>query len=117
MDYTQLIGYIVSLITLVGGWIIGRFTRKSSAIETLMATIDGLSKQVSGYQARIIDLQNEIIAVRAENAELQKEISEVRRENADLKEGQAVMTKKIDDLKNDQQRHRPPGPVMQGKSK
>ena len=96
MDYIALIGYIVSVITAFGGWFLGRHTRKSTAIATLMSTIEGLSKQVSDYQSRIMELQDEIIAVRKENAE--------------LKAGQEEMTRKIDELKAGQNRIRSPGP-------
>ena len=96
MDYISLIGYIVSLITAFGGWLLGRHTRKSTAIDTLMHTIEDLSKQVAEYQSRIIGLQDEII--------------EVRKENAELKAGQERMARKIDELKAGQNRMMPPGP-------
>lgn len=97
MDYTALIGYIVSVVGTIGGWLLGRHLRKSDAIKTLMKTIEELSKQVSDYQSRIIELQDEIIAVRKENAE--------------LKAGQEKMTRKIDELKAGQHLGLlPPGP-------
>ena len=110
MDYIALIGYIVSVIGTFGGWLLGRHLRKSTAIDTLMHTIEDLSKQVSEYQSRIIELQNEIILVRRQNTELQTEINEVRKENAELKEGQELMTRKIEELKDGQRRMTPPGP-------
>lgn len=109
MDYIALIGYIVSLITAFGGWLLGRHTRKSGAIETLMHTIEDLSKKVSEYQSRIIGMQSELIEVRRQNTELQSEINEVRKENAELKEGQERMTRKIEELKDGQRRMTPPG--------
>ena len=109
MDYIALIGYIVSVITAFGGWFLGRHTRKSGAIETLMRTIEDLSLKVSEYQSRIIVMQTEIIEVRRQNTELQSEINEVRKENAELKAGQDKMTRKIEELKEVQRKNTPPG--------
>lgn len=62
-----------------------------------METINELSKQVSEYQARIIDLQKEVLAVRNENAQLKAgqdlmtaKMTELQRENAELKQ---ILTK------------------------
>lgn len=109
MDITQLIGYIVSVIGTFGGWLLGRHTRKSTAIETLMHTIEDLSQKVSEYQSRIIGMQAELIEVRRQNTELQNEINEVRKENAELKAGQDKMTRKIEELKEVQRKNTPPG--------
>ena len=84
MDIVQLIGYIVSLITLIGGWLLGRHTRHSNTITELLATIGKLSTQVSEYQGKIINLQNDMI--------------EVKKENTELKSGQEIMTRKINEL-------------------
>lgn len=110
MDYTQLIGYIVSVVGTFGGWLLGRHLRKSDAIKTLMKTIEELSSQVSAYQSRIIGMQAELIEVRRQNTELQNEINEVRKENAELKAGQDKMTRKIEELKAGQNRMLPHGP-------
>lgn len=87
MDWIALIGYIVSLITGLVGWLCGKHVRRKEAILSLMDTINELSKQVNDYQARIIDLQNEVL--------------QVRKENAELKEGQATMTAKINELQRE----------------
>lgn len=87
MDFTEIIGYIVSVLTAVGGWIVGRHARRKTAISNLMETIGELSKQVSEYQSRIIDLQ--------------KEVLEVRKENADLKDGQSRMVREIKRLQEE----------------
>ena len=84
IDIVQLIGYIVSLFTAAGGWLLGRHTRHSNTITELLSTIDKLSRQISEYQDKIISLQNEII--------------EVRKENAELKSGQQIMTQKINEV-------------------
>ena len=89
---TEVFGYCVSIVTLVGGWFFGRYTRRKNAIGSLQETINELSKQVSEYQTRIIDLQNEVIEVRKENAELKagqermtEKMNELQAENAELK--------------------------------
>ncbi len=109
MDIIQLIGYIVSLITAIGGWLLGRHTHRSNAIQILMQTIENLSKQVTDYQTRIIQLQNEII--------------EVRKENAELKEGQRLMSKSLEEVKQENRelkdimkKHNPPTPPSPFKS-
>lgn len=97
MDWVAIIGYIVSLVTAFGGWLVGKHARRKTAIGNLMETINELSKQVSEYQARIIDLQKEVLAVRNENAQLKAgqelmtaKMTELQRENAELKQ---ILTK------------------------
>lgn len=97
MDWVAIIGYIVSLVTAFGGWLVGKYARRKTAIGNLMETINELSKQVSEYQARIIDLQKEVLFVRNENAQLKAgqdlmtaKITELQRENAELKQ---ILTK------------------------
>ncbi|MBR3467899.1 MAG: hypothetical protein IKO89_06370 [Bacteroidales bacterium] len=75
----------------------GKYARRKTAIGNLMETINELSKQVSEYQARIIDLQKEVLAVRNENAQLKAgqdlmtaKMTELQRENAELKQ---ILTK------------------------
>lgn len=92
MDWVALMGCVVSLITALVGWIVGKYARRKTAIGNLMDTINDLSKQVSDYQNRIIDLQKEVLEVRKENAELKagqermtSKILELQRENAELK--------------------------------
>lgn len=87
MDYIQLIGYIVSLITAFAGWVLGRHTRKNSAIQELMNTINSLVDQNAALNRRIITLQQEVV--------------EVRRENAELKAGQETMSRQLDELKQE----------------
>lgn len=35
MDNTTIFGYILSTLTLVGGWVFGRYTRRKTAIGSL----------------------------------------------------------------------------------
>ncbi len=98
MDWAALIGYIVSLITAFGGWLVGKYARRKTAIGNLMETINDLSKQVRDYQARIIDLQNEVLQVRKENAGLkegqERMVCEIKRLQAENEVLKKLITKK-----------------------
>lgn len=87
IDITTLIGYLITPITALFGWLAGTRSRKNSVFREMMSTIHDLSRQNAVYNQSIIDLQNEII--------------EVRRENAELKSGQEEMTKKINELQEE----------------
>lgn len=100
VNWVELSGYIVSLTTLFGGWLIGRHTRNSNTIKELLNTIAALGNQIADYQDKIIKLQDEVIEVRKENAELKagqevmkhnlqmqtEKMNDLQRENRELKE-------------------------------
>lgn len=100
VNWVELIGYIVSLITAAVGWLLGRHTRHSNTIQELLNTIAALSAQIAEYQDKILKLQDEVIEVRKENAELKagqeimkhnqrmqtEKMNELQRENRELKE-------------------------------
>ena len=87
MDWTTLIGYLITPVTALFGWIAGTRSRKNTAIQELMTTINSLVEQNAALNQRIITLQQEIV--------------EVRRENAELKAGQETMTSQLNELKQE----------------
>lgn len=94
VNWVELIGYIVSLITAAVGWLLGRHTRHTNTVTELLATIETLSKRISQYQDQIIKLQEEVIEVRKENAEL-KAGQEVMQRN------QQLQNAKMDELQSE----------------
>ena len=100
VNWVELIGYIVSLITAAVGWLLGRHTRHSNTIQELLNTIAALSAQIAEYQGKSLKRQEEGVGVRKENAELKagqeimkhnqqmqtEKMNELQRENRELKE-------------------------------
>lgn len=98
MDVLGIIGLITTPVAGVASWIAGTRSRRNSVYQELLKTIETLSEQNAGYNAKIVELQNEIIEVRKENAQLKtgqeemtRELQELRAENKELKE---LVTKK-----------------------
>lgn len=87
MDWTTLIGYLITPVTTLFGWFAGTRSRKNTAIQELMKTINSLVELNAALNQRIITLQQEIV--------------EVRRENAELKAGQETMTSQLNELKQE----------------
>lgn len=86
-DWSTLIGYLITPLTGLIGWLAGTRSRKNTAIQELLRTIQELSTQNAQYNESIVRLQYEVI--------------EVRRENAELKAGQDEMTRQIIELKSE----------------
>ena len=85
MDITTLIGYLITPITGVLGWLAGTRQRRNTAIQSLQETIQLLSNTIQDDNQRIVSLM--------------QEIQEVRRENAELKAGQQELLEQIEALK------------------
>lgn len=80
MDWTITIGYIVSAVTGIAGWFVGR------------------RKQANNF---LCDLQGSINMLTEENAKLLKELVAVRRENATLITNQEEMKVEIEALRRE----------------
>jgi len=87
MDWTMIIGYLITLVTGVVGWMVGTRQRKISAINEMQDTINKLAAKNSEYVEEMLSVK--------------KELSIVRLENAELKKGQELMTKKLEELKTE----------------
>lgn len=85
MDISQIIPWILNVLTGVVSWLAGTRSRRNSIYQELMRTIQTLTEQNAHYNRNIVVLQNEVI--------------EVRRENAELKAGQEIMTRQMEELK------------------
>ena len=97
-DITTIIGYLITPVTALIGWLAGTRSRRNRAIQELLETIRKLSEQNAEYNESIVQLQGEVIEVRKENAQLKanqeimiKKMDEYERENRNLKE---LLTKK-----------------------
>lgn len=89
MDFSSIIGYIITPITGVVSWLAGTRSRHNSVYQELLATIATLTQQNRELHETIVGLQNEV--------------AEVRRENAELKAGQEEMTRQLNALQNENQ--------------
>lgn len=87
MDWTTLIGYLITPVSGVIGWAAGSYKRKISAIQEMQDTINIIVKKNSEYVEELVSVKNELSIVRFENAELKK--------------GQELMTKKLEELKKE----------------
>lgn len=85
MDWTMLLGYIITPVSGAVGWLVGTRQRKISAINEMQDTINKLAAKNSEYVEEMLSVK--------------KELSIVRLENAELKKGQEVMTKKLEELR------------------
>jgi len=101
VDITTLIGYLITPVSGVVGWIAGTRTRKNTAIKSLQETIQLLSNTIQEDNAKIVELLEGVRQLKDENMNLRTEIKEVRRENADLKAGQKELLDEIEALKNE----------------
>lgn len=85
MDWTMLIGYLITPVSWAVGWLVGTRQRKISAINEMQDTINKLAAKNGEYVEEMLSVK--------------KELSIVRLENAELKKGQELMTKKLEELK------------------
>ena len=87
MELTQIIPWLLSVITGAVSWLAGTRSRRNSVYQELMETIKTLTSQNHDLQEQVVRLQDEVI--------------EVRRENAQLKAGQETMTRQLSELQKE----------------
>lgn len=85
MDWTMLMGYLITPVTGALGWLVGTRQRKISAINEMQETINTLAAKNNDYLEELLEVKNELSILRLENAELKK--------------GQELMTKKLEELR------------------
>lgn len=92
MDFVlQILGYVLTPITAVVGWLAGSRTRNNNVLNCLQQTIDMLVDKNS-------KLIEQMTQLREENSQLKTQLIAVRNENAELKEGQDELKRQLDAL-------------------
>lgn len=96
---TALTPYVLSLLSVIVGWFIGRRKRNNDFISELQHSIDLLSEKYT-------NTLNQLISVKQQNAELiinqnsmALDMKELRAENAGLKKEIEELTLKLQDVK------------------
>ena len=87
----QILGYLLTPITGVVGWLAGSRARNNNVLNCLQQTIDMLVDKNS----KLIEQMTEM---REENSQLKIQLLAVRTENAELKEGQDELKRQLDAL-------------------
>jgi len=87
----QILGYLLTPITAVVGWLAGSRARNNNVLNCLQQTIDMLVDKNS----KLIEQMTEM---REENSQLKIQLLAVRTENAELKEGQDELKRQLDAL-------------------
>lgn len=87
----QILGYLLTPITAVVGWLAGSRARNNNVLNCLQQTIDMLVDKNS----KLIEQMTEM---REENSQLKIQLLAVRTENAELKEGQEELKLQLDAL-------------------
>lgn len=87
METLTFIGtYIIPLLTVAIGWVVGSLKRKNDFLKDLQASIDLLSSENRKLLADITSVNSEIVAVRKENEELKASVDRLCTENSHLKD-------------------------------
>jgi predicted nuclease with TOPRIM domain len=84
----QILGYLLTPITGVVGWLAGKRARNNDILNCLQETIDMLVEKNS----KLIEQMTEL---REENSQLKLQLIAVRNENAELKDGQEELKYKL----------------------
>ena len=84
----QILGYLLTPITAVVGWLAGRRARNNDMLNRMQETIDMLVDKNSKLIEQITQLRNE-------NSQLKTQLLAVRNENAELKNGQEELKVKL----------------------
>jgi uncharacterized protein YydD (DUF2326 family) len=75
---SEILPYLASAATAVGGWFFGRKKQKNDFLNDLQASIDLLAEKNRVQMEEILKLRDEIVALRKENAMLRKEVEELK---------------------------------------
>jgi cell division protein FtsB len=91
INFTDILPYLVSVVTGIAGWLTGRRKRKNDFLIELQSSIDLLAKENAELVEKVILMNKEIIELRKENAQLRVEVEELNEKLSNVK----TITKKI----------------------
>jgi predicted RNase H-like nuclease (RuvC/YqgF family) len=84
----QILGYLLTPITGVVGWLAGKRARNNDMLNRMQETID----MVVDKNSKLIEQMTEL---REENSQLKLHLMVVRKENAELKDGQEELKRQL----------------------
>lgn len=91
MDTVTMIGYLISALTGLAGWMVGRKKQNNDFIADLQGSINLLAEKNSELLRELITLRQQNATLLSNQAEMKQEIACLRKENVGLK-------KEIEDL-------------------
>lgn len=103
IDWTQLIGYIISPVAAAVAWVFARRQRRNDAVRSMQATIDLLAEKNAALHALVEQMRTEHAE---ELARLSDQLRQVSEENEGLKRGQEEMIEKINRLQSELEKER-----------
>jgi FtsZ-binding cell division protein ZapB len=85
IQFFDILPYIVSLVTAVGGWFAGKRKRSNDFLQDMQASIDMLTEKNTELVKKVLNLNGEVIKLRKENAELRVELESLNEKLSNVK--------------------------------
>lgn len=101
MEINTLIGYLLTPITGVVGWLAATRTRRIDSLKHMQSAIDEIVEKNKQYTSEIIKLRDDYKKSLQTNMDLIVEIKAVRKENAELKDGQKRLEEQLKKLNSE----------------
>ncbi len=84
-NLSNILPYLVSVVTAIAGWFGGRRKTQNDFLHELQTSIDLLSAKNAELVKQVIALNSEVISLRKENAGLKVEIEELNKRLENVK--------------------------------
>lgn len=99
MDWTELIGYGVSALTGVAGWLAGRRKQQNDMLTSMQASITMLATENNKLLVELTSVKKLNLDLMLGQSKMQEEIKQLRSENATLREEVADLNSMLSGVK------------------
>ena len=99
MNWTEIIGYLVSAITAVAGWWVGRSKQRNDMLKSMQASINLLAEENNKLIQELTSVKRLNLELMIGQTEMQSEIKNLRNENGELRKEIAELNSRLSGVK------------------
>ena len=99
MNWTEVIGYIVSALTGIAGWWVGRRKQQNDMLASMQASINMLAGENNKLIEELVTVKKLNLELMTGQSRMQQEITSLRSENSELRREIAELNTRLSGVK------------------